>query len=396
MNGQRKPMKQDNPMKTMIVIAIALLAVTVISVLGVKLCQGWIDKDYTATRERIENENEEMKLDFDAKMNAMRASSASNNVVYEMDPTIEEELETYTATLLNSDWRLVDMGNTGLENAGSIVLNRSDMMNGGLLLVNSWHSIPLDFSTEGLIPVGKTSNFDIPVDSNNVMLFPQAYSALYEAILTAKEEAGLEHYLVREGYRSVQEQEELFNSRMVKLSSRYSGERLIEETKKDVNYPGTSDYHTGMSFRMDIFEKNNKEFNNLKFQAESEQGKWLTENCWRFGIIFRFPCLDFPNENWEDKSYKTGVSTQINLYRYVGKAHAAAMTILGNCLEEYLEFLIKHPHVCIYQDGTLKYEIVRMNAADSVEEFQLPLPNPAQSYQASLDNLGGIVLAYTY
>ena len=185
------------------------------------------------------------------------------------------------------------------------------------------------------------------------------------------------------------------NEEMEKLSSRYSGNTLIEETKKNVNYPGNSDYNTGMSFRMDVYQRDNAELNNLKFQAESEQGAWLTENCWRFGIIFRFPTANFP-KGWEDKSYKTGVSAQLNLYRYVGKAHSAAMRVLDMCLEEYIEFLIAHPHICIYEDGALKYEIVRIKIADDAQSVQLPVPNPASSYLASLDNMGGVVMAYTY
>ena len=63
--------------------------------------------------------------------------------------------------------------------------------------------------------------------------------------------------------------------------------------------------------------------------------------------------------------------------------------------EEYLEFLMAHPHITVYEDGALRYEIYRISGADG-DSFTLPVPNPASSYQASLDNLGGGVLAYTY
>ena len=92
---------------------------------------------------------------------------------------------------------------------------------------------------------------------------------------------------------------------------------------------------------------------------------------------------------------KTGVSAQLNVYRYVGQPHAAAMRIMDYCLEEYVEFLIAHPHICIYQDGALRYEIYRIKAEDAAS-YDLPVPNPASSYIASLDNMGGVVMAYTY
>lgn len=92
--------------------------------------------------------------------------------------------------------------------------------------------------------IGTASNFQIQVQDNSVQVFQPAYDALSEALTAAKDEAGLEYYIVMEGYRSVEAQEELFNAEMESLSSRYSGNTLIEETKKKVNYPGNSDYHT--------------------------------------------------------------------------------------------------------------------------------------------------------
>lgn len=54
-----------------------------------------------------------------------------------------------------------------------------------------------------------------------------------------------------------------------------------------------------------------------------------------------------------------------------------------------------HPHITVYEDGALRYEIYRISGAEG-DSFTLPVPNPASVYQASLDNLGGVVLAYTY
>ena len=190
-----------------------------------------------------------------------------------------------------------DEGSAGLENTSTVTLDRAQLINGGLMLVNAWHALPDDFSEDGLVSVGTTGNFKIQVQDGSVQLFQPAFDALVEALTAAKED-GLEYFIVREGYRSVVEQEGLFNDEMQDLSSRYSGNRLIEETKKVVNYPGTSDYHTGMSFRMDVYQSGNSVLNGQKFQAESAQGAWLTENCWRYGIIFRFPSRDFPNASW--------------------------------------------------------------------------------------------------
>ena len=394
-NANKKIHKRKrDPFKTLLRAAAVLTVIVAVGVGVFYLCSLAVTSDFVATRDRIENENAEAELEFNAMMSELRAEQEA---ALQPDTGVVSsgDLPSWEKTLRDVVWRIEDESNAGLENTSTITLDRASLINGGLILVNQWHAMPSDFSEEGLISVGTTSNFEIQVEDNSVMLFQPAYDALNEALTAAKEEAGLEYYIVREGYRSYTTQEQLFDAEMENLSSRYSGNALIEQTKKRVNYPGTSDYQTGMSFRMDVYSRDNAEINNLKFQAESEQGAWLTENCWRFGIIFRFPTADFP-AGWEDKSYKTGVSSQLNLYRYVGKAHSAAMRVLDMCLEEYIEFLIAHPHICIYEDGALKYEVVRINMADGTQSVQLPVPNPASSYQASLDNMGGVVMAYTY
>ncbi len=394
-NKKIHKMKRD-PYKTLLRAAGVLAVLVVVGIGAFWLCSVLVTNDYVSTRDRIENENAEGELEFVARMAELRASQNTGGSPQTSTVTATGDLAFWEKTLLDTLWRVEDEGTAGLENTSTITMDRASLINGGLLLVNPWHSLPADFSEDGLVSVGTASGFKIQVDDNSVRLFQPAYDALTEALTAAKDEAGLEFYIVREGYRSVATQEASFNKEMEDLSSRYTGNRLIEQTKKRVNYPGTSDYHTGMSFRMDVYERGNSKLNNQKFQAESEQGAWLTENCWRFGIIFRFPAKDFPNSSWEDKSYKTGVSSNLNLYRYVGKAHAAAMRVMGLCLEEYIEFLIDHPHICIYENGALKYEVVRIKISEDATSFQLPVPNPASDYQASLDNMGGVVMAYTY
>jgi LAS superfamily LD-carboxypeptidase LdcB len=199
-----------------------------------------------------------------------------------------------------------------------------------------------------LISIGNQSGWKIAVTDGTVKVFPVAYTALENTIAGASE-AGYGDYIVREGYRTNDEQTALFNARMEKLSSQYSGDLLIEATKKIVNYPGTSEYQSGMSFRMALYNKSDATVAKQKFQ-ETPQGQWFTENCWKYGLIFRFPSDDYPNSNWEDKSYKTGVSLHLDLYRYVAwrsRGHADH----DYCLVVYIEVLIDHPHICIYKDG---------------------------------------------
>ena len=390
-NKKIHKMKRD-PYKLLLQITGILAVIVVVSVGVFLLSNAAVENDYKSLVQNIEKINIDGEQAFNAKMNELRTSGGST--IDTTDNTQDKaELLYWETTVDDQLWRLEDEGYGELENVYNVTVNRASLITGGLLLVNPWHALPADFSDAELVSVGNSSGWKIAVTDGNVRLFPVAYQALQSMIDSAAED-GLADYIVREAYRSNDTQTELFNSKMEKLSSKYSGDILIEQTKKTVNYPGTSEYQSGMSFRMDIYNKENPEVGKQKFQ-ESEQGKWFTQNGWKYGVIFRFPTVDFPAVGWEDKSYKTGVSAQINLYRYVGPAHAAAMRIMDYCLEEYVEFLVDHPHICIYQDGALRYEIYRVPAEDA-ESYDLIVPNPASSYSASLDNLGGVVMAYTY
>lgn len=294
-------------------------------------------------------------------------------------------------------WDVVDLSAFGLENTQPATVDRATLLAGGLLLVNQWHPVPEDYfaiSDEGVKSVAQYTNWKIGTSGNEVKLFPQAIDAL-QLMLQDAETVGLKYYFVSEGYRTLAYQQELFDARKAKLESRYSGEMLIAMTKKDVNEPGTSEYHSGLSFTMGLYSKEDPSVVKLVFQ-KSDQGMWFTENCWKYGFIFRFPLLDFPNESWTDKSYKTGVTIPLNLYRWVGIPHAAVMRQMDFCLEEYIEYLIQHPHLAVYENGTLKYEIFRKQVSGNEAAVDIQVPLAATAWLASLDNMGGVVTAYIY
>ena len=93
-------------------------------------------------------------------------------------------------------------------------MSRQDVMLGGLLLVNEWHSRPSDFDESSLVSImtyarsmGVTKSIWRNSDQK---LFPVAANALLDALNAAKE-AGLEGYVVREAYRSISDQQTLWD-----------------------------------------------------------------------------------------------------------------------------------------------------------------------------------------
>ena len=170
----------------------------------------------------------------------------------------------------------------------------------------------------------------------------------------------------------------------------YTDDQLNEEAKQEVNFPGTSEYNTGLAFKLKLYKKGDSEITGADY-ATSQQGVWMTENCWKYGLVFRFPLDGWPLPDSQDKKDITGVSIKMNLYRYVGKGNAAFMHYLDMCLEEYLGYLHQHPHLALYEDGALKYEVYCRHFSGEPASYAVP-----KGYVSSLDNMGCVITVIDY
>ena len=90
--------------------------------------------------------------------------------------------------------------------------------------------------------MSKATNRTVSVKDNSVMLMPAAIAALQSAITDARGQ-NLEYYVAYEGYRSWDEQNALFQKQMERYKDLPEAEQ-IERAKKEVNYPGTSEFNT--------------------------------------------------------------------------------------------------------------------------------------------------------
>ena len=382
--------KRRDPLKVMIVctVVLALLAVGTWAA-GTMLTKYRISR-LSAMRDQVNANNQQLQQQYQLALADFNAQQAASNGANQQWPTQKSD-----------GWDVIDLTNYPLENPYTVSMSRADAMHGGLLLVNEWHSRPDDFDESVMTSIftyagDRRTNFG--VQNSSQRLHPAAIEALI-SILTDAKALGLEHFVIDSAYRSYDDQDKLFQQQMQKIQQtygdRYQGDALIARTKRDVNYPGTSEFNTGMSVTLYLYEKGNQEVNNQPFST-SQQGVWLYENSWKYGLIFRFQRVDFPLPGVSDKSYKTGVSVKLNCYRYVGKAHAAVMNYLDLCLEEYIEYLQEHPHIAVFENGALKYEIVRQYIGDNTSSFTVEVTQRARNYSSSLDNMGGVVTVMEY
>lgn len=373
--------KKADPFRTLLKWTIALLVLFALLLTGYFMMDAWQKGERAQQEERIRAENERIIQEYNLAVAQQQAALQTGEVKTWPEP-------------LGQGFEVLDVSDFPLAQSREVIVSRKDLLAGGLMLVNRWHGMPEDFTImeQEMKSIGMTTSYRVPVENAAVSLQPVAIEALDRMVAAAKEE-GLEDFIVRTGYRDAATQLANWDKELALHTARYSGDGLIEKTRERVAFPGTSDYHTGLSVNLDVYNRNDSALNNTKFH-ESYQGEWTYQHSWEYGFVFRFPVAGFPASDSVDKSYITGIDLQMNTYRYVGLAHAEIMHKLGFTLEEYIDYLIKTPHIAIYEDGVLKYEVYRIQAA--LGDASIRVPERAKSYQASTDNMGGIIVLASY
>ena len=360
-------------------VTIVLLVLALLAGGGFVLTRDYVNQAVLTRQEEIDAQNEELTEQYQQRL-------AEQNQKEEQGENIQ------WPEAKQEGWDIVDVSAFALTGTTAKTYSRQDLLDGGLMLVNRWHSLPSDFTEDSIVSVGQESKYTIPVTDSTVQLNINAYNALNE-MLTAAKDAGFENYLIQEGYRTNEKQTEYFNNEKAKWESKYTGEALIEKARQNTNVPGTSEYQTGFSFKIKRWKKGDTEFNKPAFE-ETEHFAWLMEHAWEYGFVFRFELDGYPTATSTDKSWKTGESKKLMLFRYVGKAAAAVMHQEDMCLEEFIEYMIDHPHIAVYENGTLRYELNRVT--DTGTSMTLDVISRATETQVSIDNMGGVIVAMSY
>ena len=373
--------KRVSSLTFLIATTAVLAAVAVLCLFGSNLLYAMRVRNVNEQRAEVEKRNTERYEAYRQEVQELQDRLTANNNISADWPTPDTQ----------EGISIVDLTNYPLDNPGTVTVSRQDVMLGGLLLVNEWHSRPSDFDESSLVSImtyarsmGVTKSIWRNSDQR---LFPVAANALLDALNAAKE-----------AYRSISDQQTLWDTEYNRLKGRHSAwtdDELIAATRKSINLPGTSEYNSGLAFTLYLYENGNDELNKMVF-SESEQGKWMYENSWKYGLVFRFPLQNFPTKGTVSRAYKTGVNVEMNLFRFVGIPNATVMHHLDMCLEEYIEYLMAHPHIAVFEDGQLKYEIVRQQVGDDSSTFSVSISRKTSNYTMSLDNMGGLITIYEY
>ena len=175
-----------------------------------------------------------------------------------------------------------------------------------LIIVNRWNELPEDYSVE------------LTELSNGQKVDSRIYPYLQEMFDVARAEGV--YPVVREGYRTEEEQKEILDDKIqTYINQGYSQSRAERTAKEWVALPGTSEHQLGIA--VDINADKSK-------CSNEEVYAWLAENAYKYGFILRYPL---------GKQEITGTSYEPWHYRYVGEEAALEIYEQGICLEEYFE-----------------------------------------------------------
>lgn len=166
----------------------------------------------------------------------------------------------------------------------------------GILIANKTYSLPSTYNPGGLLKEF-TNNFNMMKEA------------------AAKE--GINLYVVS-GFRSYDIQNQLYN--------RYVARDGKAEADTYSARPGNSEHQTGLA----------ADINSVSDTFENTpEGKWLANNCYKYGFIIRYP---------KGKESVTGYIYESWHIRYVGKDVATSLYNNGNwlALEEYLGITSKY------------------------------------------------------
>ena len=183
-----------------------------------------------------------------------------------------------------------------------------------LLLVNKQNKAPI-------VPMALVLPEVDPVNekiAKNVYMRPEAAAALTEMYREAERE-GIKLYALS-GYRSYATQKAIFQKK--------AQERGAESANRSSAKAGYSEHQTGLA--MD-FEGESLLGRGLVAEiGESPEGKWVAENCWKYGFILRYQ---------KGKTPITGYIYEPWHVRYVGREVAREVYDLDITYEEYMKIL---------------------------------------------------------
>lgn len=282
----RRQREQLRRRRLMLMCAVVVALVVVLVVLIAKGCNSGTRQGNTATTGNVSGSMADNKNDGSSAGN--EAGNAANNA----DDNVGAQQETTADT-------------SGEYSPNGFKIETIDGVTyvGGVLIANKTYALPSTF-----VP----TNPEVPVTEqrSNTSLDKDLMTA-WRTMQKDATASGLNIY-ISSGYRSYSYQVALYN--------RYVSQDGKAMADTYSSRPGSSEHQTGLCFDLNSIDDS--------FAATAE-GKWINDNCYKYGFCIRFP---------KGKDAYTGYKYESWHLRYVGEELATKLYNNGDwiSLEEYL------------------------------------------------------------
>jgi len=237
---------------------------------------------------------------------------------------------------------------------------QEQLMRGRMLLLDADHPLPSEAPPPNTFSIASYGRGMVPVQSLTLQSGRETIDALC-GLFNALRTQNITGLTVAQGTQS---REQMKNKR-----------RSTMRVEMQHSAPDKAKQHTDQACERIMHEALLQEYTvELRFShktPDSADEHKLLQTAWRYGFI------------------RTGE----HFFRYVGRAHAMAMTYLDLDLPSYLEWLHKKEALAIYQDGALQYLILCKPAQGTHTAFHLPVNAQCE---VSADNTGYAVAACTF
>lgn len=266
---------------------------------------GYKEDEVKTIKDKLNNEEIDNLMELKYDKNIVKFMNEKYFIYKNLSKYLEykkdNKLESYTniVTIINTEANIDWFDNT----------KETDISKKELMLVNRLYGLSKDYEPDDIIDVPSQYAYTGVKISNSIM----------DNIVALIDEASDEGYtfVLADGYRSYSEQESIFE--------RYKNAYGYSEADRIAARAGHSEYQTGISFTIVPLYK---EYDKPK---ESLEYKWLSDNAYRYGFIFRFP---------EDKTDITGFEASTWRLRYVGSEAANIIKSENICFEEYYAYFV--------------------------------------------------------
>lgn len=238
--------------------------------------------------------------------------------------------------------------------------------------VSPSHPLPADFPAPNTRSVRALVGSYLPACAETA-LWTEAVYALCEIQLDYPLETGAELTL---GALSSAQQDAWQKEAFGRYAAVYPLEEALMLAQQAVPSGGESEHQLG--YALDVALTGPLAISQTDPLLRNETGRWLSDNLWRYGWIYRYG----------SESRALGACEHIHL-RFVGKIHAAAMHALGLGMEDYLALLHREQALTLTRNGQ---PWAYLYGFPSENDLVFPLED-GMVLEASADNMGWALVA---